>query len=83
MQKSGAIISPTLRPLYSWTKGTLQRVQDFNKSIVINLVWINKQEYAQWELTMQLDMAYGDENSQDNSVSLSSPNVEFVILLAQ
>ena len=32
---------------------------------------------------MQLDMFYGDENSQDNSVSLSSPNVEFVTLLAQ
>ena len=36
MQKSGAIISPTLRPLYSWAKGTLPRIQDFNKSVVKN-----------------------------------------------
>ena len=83
MQKYGAIISPTLRPLYSWTKGTMQKIQGFNKSIIIKLAWINRQEYAKWELAMQLDITYGDENSQDYSVSHSSPYVEFVTLLAQ
>ena len=31
--KYGSIISPTLKPLYSWTKGTMQRNNGFNYSI--------------------------------------------------